>query len=110
MASDHHVVFMKCFDKTEHFSKHWKELGIRLGLEVHRLDRIEYNHPRNVDRCRLEMLSTWLNSTTSSTPEAELDAVLDSLQHTIHGEKYCIVCKNLQACICSQLQELMSSK
>ena len=84
MASNN--LFMECFDKTEHFSKHWKELGARLRLEMHCLDEIESNHPRDVGRCRMEMLATWLRSSPAD-PAAELDTALDKLKHTVHGEK-----------------------
>ena len=80
-----HDLFMKCFDKTEHFSKHWRELGARLGVQIYLLDEIESNHPRNVARCRMDMLSTWLKSDPAD-PEAQLDAALNYLQRTVHGE------------------------
>ena len=84
-------LFIKCFDKTEHFSKHWKELGARLRLEMHQLDEIECNHPRDVVRCRMDMLSTWLKNNPAD-PAAELDTALDEVQHTVHGEKISHAC------------------
>ena len=79
-------LFIEFFDKTKHFSKYWKELGVRLRLEMHQLDEIESNHPRDVGRCRMDMLSTWLKSDPAD-PAAELDAALDELQHTVYGEE-----------------------
>ena len=86
-----HDLFMECFDKIEHVSKHWRELGLRLRVKNHQLDAIESNYPRNVVRCKMDMLSTWLRSSPAD-PAAELDAALDKLKHTVHGENIYSAC------------------
>ena len=84
--ADSRTLFIECLDKTEPFSKHWKELGARLRLEMYILDEIEINRPRDVGRCRMDMLDAWLKSDPAD-PAAELDAALDDIQRTVHGEE-----------------------
>ena len=79
-------LFIEFLEKTKHLSKHWKELGVMLRLEKHQLDEIESNYPRDVGRCRMDMLSTWLKNNPAD-PAAELDTALDELQRTVHGEE-----------------------
>ena len=40
----------------------WFQLGIYLDLPKRDLDAIEYNHPRDVERCKIEMVATWLST------------------------------------------------
>ena len=105
-------MFQVCYRKTRHVSVHWKELGIQLKVEKYVLDEIDRDNPKDVVSCRLEMLSTWLKSDPAD-PEAQLDAALDDLQRTVHGEKSVACMKQLKKITCAysfQLQELMSSK
>ena len=53
----------------------WHSLGIYLDLKTHQLDAIEKNHHGDNERCRTEMLNAWLNSTTTPTWEAIVEAL-----------------------------------
>ena len=79
-------MFHVCYRNTRHVSVHWKELGVLLNVEKHCLDEIDRDNPRDVVSCRMDMLSAWLRSNPAD-PAAELDAALDDLQRTVHGEK-----------------------
>lgn len=48
--------------------KDWIKLGLFLDLPKKTLDVIEYNNPRNVERCKLEMVTAWLNSSFDHPP------------------------------------------
>ena len=41
----------------------WHTLGIRLGVPVNKLKIIEQSYPMNSERCKHEMLFTWLQMT-----------------------------------------------
>ena len=84
--ADSHDLFMDCIEKTDQVSKYWRELGLRLKVKMYRLDEIESNHTKDVARCRMDMLSTWLRSNPTD-PKAELDAALEKLKHSMHGEE-----------------------
>ena len=45
----------------------WYVLGIKLNLPQSVLTTIEVNHPRDVERCRLEMLMKWLQRTPTAS-------------------------------------------
>ena len=53
----------------------WHSLGIYLDLKIHQLDIIEKNHHGDIERCRTEMLIAWLNSITTPTWEAIVEAL-----------------------------------
>ena len=53
----------------------WHSLGIYLDLKTHQLNTIEKNHRGDDERCRTEMLIAWLNSMTTPTWEAIVDAL-----------------------------------
>ena len=74
MASSHDF-FMTCFNKTKHFSKFWKELGVNLRLKMDCLDVIESDNRGDVTLCRMKMLDSWLK-TNPADPEAELKCCL----------------------------------
>ena len=60
----------------------WYHLGLRLGVSVHTLDAIQYNHPTDCDRCFTDMIKEWLKASVSDlqrTWEALAEA-LDSPQ------------------------------
>ena len=38
----------------------WKDLGLQLGLLHRRLEKIDLEHQGEVEMCKLEMLSAWL--------------------------------------------------
>ena len=37
----------------------WHQLGLKLGVTPNTLSNIEYNHPRDVQRCLFEVLFWW---------------------------------------------------
>lgn len=47
------------FDKLANFND-WKELGLALGLYMPTLEKIEQKQGSNVDRCKMDMLHSWL--------------------------------------------------
>ena len=53
----------------------WYLLGTCLNLEVHQLKCIEKNYIHDVTRCKIEVLSLWLDNTTTTTWEAVATAV-----------------------------------
>ena len=42
----------------------WFNLGLALGLSRNTLDIIDYNHPRDANRCQAEMITAWLRSSS----------------------------------------------
>jgi hypothetical protein len=38
----------------------WMELGLVLGLKKATLDAISYENPRDLSKCKMAMLSSWL--------------------------------------------------
>ena len=40
------------------------ELGVQLGIESHELDKIEENHPRDVNRQMIEVIKYWLRNSS----------------------------------------------
>ena len=38
----------------------WYRLGLELGVPVSTLETIKYNHPKDVETCKGEMLQQWL--------------------------------------------------
>ena len=42
----------------------WFDLGVALGLSYDTLKTIESNYPKDVNRCRTEMITAWLRSTS----------------------------------------------
>ena len=53
----------------------WYLLGTCLNLKVHQLKCIEENYNRDVTRCKIEVLSLWLDNPTTPTWEAVATAV-----------------------------------
>ena len=48
----------------------WFMLGIHLGVKRHKLKQIEVQHPRDIERCKLEMVVCWRQSdSTASWPK-----------------------------------------
>ena len=48
----------------------WFLLGIHLGVKRHKLKQIEVQHPRDIERCKLEMVVCWRQSDpTASWPK-----------------------------------------
>ena len=48
----------------------WFMLGIHLGVKRHKLKQIEVQHPRDIERCKLEMVFCWKQSDpTASWPK-----------------------------------------
>ena len=47
------------FDKLANFND-WIKLGLALGLYMPTLDKIEKNRGSDIDRCKMEMLHSWL--------------------------------------------------
>ena len=46
----------------------WFKLGLYLDLPKITLDAIEYNHHKDVERCKIEMVATWLSTCHSHPP------------------------------------------
>ena len=44
----------------EPVSEKWEELGLALGLKKPTLDKIHADHHGNISKCKLHMLSYWL--------------------------------------------------
>ena len=42
--------------------ENWFLFGAMLGVPVSELKKIEFNHPKDSDRCKLEMLQYWLDT------------------------------------------------
>ena len=53
----------------------WYLLGTCLNLKVNRLKCIEENYSHDVTRCKIEVLSLWLDNPTTPTWEAVATAV-----------------------------------
>ena len=53
----------------------WHSLGVHLELKIHQLDTIEKNHRGDDERCKTEMLISWLNNSTIPTWEAIVQAL-----------------------------------
>lgn len=52
------------------YAIHWKELGLKLGLVDHQINKISYNNKHNPDRakdCCTAMLEQWLQEVPSPT-------------------------------------------
>ena len=53
-----------------HNVTNWFVLGIHLGVKRHKLKQIEVQHPRDIERCKLEMVVCWRQSDpTASWPK-----------------------------------------
>ena len=50
-------------------------LGVYLDLKREQLDAIERDHPRDNNRCKIDMLGCWLDTTTNPTWEAVAEAL-----------------------------------
>ena len=76
----------ECFRMTRDFRTHWKELGLLLNVEKHRLDEIQKENPRDVAECTMDMLDDWIKSSTQedSKCKAQLDTALEELHHTVY--------------------------
>lgn len=44
----------------------WKRIGIRLGIEKHELEAIEYDHRHQVQDCREHMIDLWIRTGTAT--------------------------------------------
>ena len=56
-------------------------LGIHLGIETHKLEKIEENHPRDVDRQMTEVIKHWQRNNTDCSWEALANAVEKMGEH-----------------------------
>ena len=45
----------------------WHQLGIKLGLQHAKLCQIEKEHPRDIERCKVEVVVVWLQSTPGAS-------------------------------------------
>ena len=45
----------------------WHQLGIKLGLQPARLRQIEKDHPGDTERCKVEVVDVWLQSTPGAS-------------------------------------------
>ena len=51
------------------------KLGIHLGIKTHKLEKIEENHPQDVDRQMTEVIKHWQRNNTDCSWEALASAV-----------------------------------
>ena len=61
----------------------WYILGIKLNLPQSILATIEANHPRDIDRCRLEMLTKWLQMTPTASWSDIVQALYEMNLHSL---------------------------
>lgn len=69
----------------------WFLLGVRLGVPFSKLKEIEHNYPRDIQRCRCEVLQTWLHGGYEvETKVAELVKVVNRIlaKDTSRGKLY----------------------
>jgi len=45
----------------------WYQLGIKLGLVPAKLHQIEKDHPGDTERCKVEVVDVWLQSTPGAS-------------------------------------------
>ena len=45
----------------------WYQLGIKLGLQPSHLRQIEQHFSRDIDRCKIEMVDSWLRNTLEAS-------------------------------------------
>ena len=60
------------------YSKHWREIGIKLQLQIWALDNIQANcanDPRGIERCCAEMINEWLRVDVDATWLKLLNAI-----------------------------------
>ena len=58
----------------------WFRLGVQLGIKTAKLREIETDHPRDVQRCKLEVLDWWLRN----MPQVSWEKLANAL-HKIGG-------------------------
>ena len=58
----------------------WYHLGLLLGVPVHTLDAIQYNHPTDCDWCFTDMIKEWLRASDLQRTWEALAEALDSPQ------------------------------
>ena len=61
----------------------WYVLGIKLNLPQSVLAIIEANHPRDIERCRLEMLNKWLQMTPTASWSEIVQALYEMDLHSV---------------------------
>ena len=70
----------------------WHSLGVKLGLNGHELYAIDKNFHGDNERCKYEMLSSYLQSAKLPTWKAVTDALQLMGEHTVASKiqaKYC---------------------
>ena len=60
----HPVPEVRDLDNELHKVIDWMSFGLNLGFEVEELQTIEVNYPKDLERCRLEMLTKWRKNMT----------------------------------------------
>ena len=53
----------------------WHSLGVQLNLKSHQLYTIDKNYHGDDERCKTEMLNSWLNNSTTPSWEAIVEAL-----------------------------------
>ena len=56
------IDFFSFFQKLKEVGTKWHDLGLHLKLPCYKLDIIEEENPRNVERCLKKMISAWIDS------------------------------------------------
>ena len=59
----------------------WMELGIALGLKKPTLDTISYENPYDLSKCKMEMLSHWLQWRDDSKATCNWQSLAAALRH-----------------------------
>ena len=56
------IDFFSFFQKLKEVGTKWHDLGLHLKLPCYKLDIIEEENPRNVEKCLKKMISAWIDS------------------------------------------------
>lgn len=57
----------------------WKDLGLKLGLQYHTLEKIELDRRGMVEECKREMLASWLQKVDDTVREPSWTALVEAL-------------------------------
>ncbi|XP_065901549.1 uncharacterized protein [Dysidea avara] len=67
-------------------ARKWYDLGIKLSLNVEKLNNIEANNPRDIERCCTQMYQHWLNSDLQASRE-KLAVALQHIGYSTLAER-----------------------
>ena len=78
----------------------WYSLGIHLEIKPTELQEIQRNFPSDCNRCKIEMLSSWLKSCSQPTWDKVAQAALDAKEENVAKairQKHCKFASNSSA-------------